>query len=118
MVLLLPYLSAAFDTVDHNLLLNRLKSRFAICGKVLQWFKSYLSQHFQFVRIDLDNSLSHKLNCGIPQGSVLSPVPYLLYMSPVADILRRHNMAFIFMLMTPSCMLPFPVITTWDYNAP
>ena len=53
-----------------------------------------LSQRSQFVRIDLDKSLSHELNCGVPQGSVLDPVLYVLYTSPVADILQRHNMAF------------------------
>ena len=79
---------------DYNLLLSRLESKFAIRGKALQWFKSYLSQRSQFVRIDLDKSLSHELNCGVPQGSVLGPVLYLLYTSPVADILRCHNMDF------------------------
>ena len=44
-------LSAAFDTVDHNILINRLNSKFFICGKALQWFKSYLSGRSQFVSI-------------------------------------------------------------------
>ena len=60
-------------------------------------------------------------NCGVPQGFVLDPVLYLLYTSPVADILRRHNMAFKLrncMLMTPSCMLLSPAMMTWDYNLP
>ena len=55
-VLLLLHLSAAFDTVEHNLLLNRLEYKFAIRGKALQWFKSYLSQRSQFVSIDQDKS--------------------------------------------------------------
>ena len=118
-VLLLLDLSAAFDTVDYNLLLSRLESKFAIRGKELQWFKSYLSQRSQFVRIDLDKSLSHELNCGVPQGSGLGPVLYLLYTSPVAYILRRHNMAFhLYAQTTPSCMFLSPAMTTWDYNVP
>lgn len=65
-VLLLLDLSAAFDTVEHNLLLSRRECKFAIRGKALQWFNSYLSQRSQFVYIDLDKSLSHELNCGVP----------------------------------------------------
>ena len=56
-VLLLLDLSAAFDTVDHNLLLNRLGYKFSISGKALQGFKSYLSQRSQFVSIDHDEIL-------------------------------------------------------------
>ena len=93
-VLLLLDLSAAFDTADNNLLLNRLESQFAIRGKTLQWFKSYFSKRSQFVSIDLDKSSSHELNCGVPPGSVLGPVLYLLHTSPVAGSLRRHNMTF------------------------
>lgn len=120
-VLLLLDSSATFDTVDYNLLLNRLESKFATRGKALQSFKSYLSQYSQFVSINLDKSLSQELNCGVPQGFVLDPVLYLFYTSPVADILRRHNMAFKLrncMLMTPSCMLLSPATMTWDYNLP
>lgn len=92
-VLLLLDLSTAFDSVDHNLLLSRLESKFLIRGKALQWFISYLSQRSQF-------------DCIYRPGYILfswielwqtprpSPVLYLLYTSPVADILRHHNMAF------------------------
>ena len=55
-VLLLLDLSATFDTVDYNLLLNRLESKFATRGKALQSFKSYLSQYSQFVSINLEKS--------------------------------------------------------------
>ena len=55
-VLLLLDLSAAFDTVDHGLLLHRLNTRFGIKGKVLAWFKSYLTDRSQFVGINGSNS--------------------------------------------------------------
>ena len=55
-VLLLLDLSAAFDTVDHGLLLPRLNTRFGIKGKVLAWFKSYLTDRSQFVGINGSNS--------------------------------------------------------------
>lgn len=93
-VLLLLDLSAAFDTVDHGILLNRLHSKFGIRGNVLKWFKSYLSDRSQYVALDGGSSDCAKLDCGVPQGSVLGPILYLLYTSPVADILRNHNMSF------------------------
>ena len=80
-------LSAAFDTVDHNILINRLNSKFGICGKALQWFKSYLSCRSQYVSINGCSSNVHSVNCGVPQDSVLGPLLYLLYTSPLADIL-------------------------------
>ena len=95
-ILLLLDLSAAFDTVDHGILLDRLSHRFGICGLALSSFKSYLSNRFQFVEIRGEKSSHQPLTCGVPQGSVLGPILYLLYTSPLWDIVRRYNMGFHF----------------------
>ena len=94
-VLLLLDLSTAFDTVDHNYYSvdSNLSFQFVVkhCSGSYPIFLNVLSLT---VFIDLDISFSPELNCGKPQRSVLGPVLYLLYTSPVADILRHHNMAF------------------------
>ncbi len=93
-VLILLDLSAAFDTVDHSVLLTRLSSRFGICGSALAWIKSYLSNRKQCVHIQGVSSSSRNLSCGVPQGSVLGPLLFTAYTSPLGDIIRRHNMEF------------------------
>ena len=65
-VLLLLDLSAAFDTVDHYMLLQRMPSRFGIKGKALDWFASYLSDRTQLVHSDRAYSSIYHLSCGVP----------------------------------------------------
>jgi len=69
-------LSAAFDTVDHEILLRRLES-FGIGGCTLRWFKSYLVGRRQFVCTFSSSSSPTVTVCGVPQGSVLGPIPFL-----------------------------------------
>ena len=92
--LVLLDMSAAFDTVDHGILCNRLSERFGIKGQALQWIQSYLHDRRQFVLVDGVHSEEHTLNCNVPQGSVLGPSFFSDYNAPVADIFRKHNVQY------------------------
>ena len=85
-ILVLLDLSAAFDTVDHELLLSRLQTRFGIQGNVLQWLRSYLTDRQQEVCVAGGKSNPRALHCGVPQGSVLGPILFTCYISPLSDI--------------------------------
>ena len=80
-LLILLDLSAAFDTVDHQILLNRLRTEFGVSGKVLDWFASYLS-----------NRLSDRfgIDFGVPQGSCLGSLLFVIYTSKLFNIVSRH----------------------------
>ena len=91
-ILVLLDLSAAFDTIDHTVLLHRLKHDFGITGTALKWLDSYLSHRTQTVKIGDSFSTKHKLLFGVPQGSVLGPVLFSLYSSPVAKIARKYGL--------------------------
>ena len=84
-------LSAAFDPLDHPILLKRLETTFGVRGTVLDWFVSYLSGHFQSVIVDGVVSASRPLVYGVPQGSVLGPVLFTLYSQPLSDVISVHN---------------------------
>ena len=90
-VLALLDLSAAFDTLDHAILLRRLESTFGISGLALSWFESYLSDRTQSVVVGSLMSIPIPLVFGVPQGSVLGPVLFTLYSQPLSDVLARHS---------------------------
>ena len=96
MNLLLLDLSAAFDTVDHSVLLSRLSHRFGIRGTALEWFRLYLSNRTQFVNVNGSTSDRHVLQFAVPQGSVLGPLLYSMYTSPLSDIACKHELSFHF----------------------
>ena len=93
-VLVLLDLSAAFDTVDHHILLQRLEHLVGIRGSALKWFESYLSDRFQFVNVNENSSAHERVRYGVPQGSVLGPILFSLYMLPLGNIIREHSIHF------------------------
>ena len=90
-LLLLLDLSAAFDTVDHTILLERLQTRFGITGAALKWVESYFENRRQQVLINDVKSDEVHLDCNVPQGSVLGPKFFLDYESPLGEIIRSHG---------------------------
>ncbi len=91
-MLILLDLSAAFDTIDHTILLRRLHDDIGIRGLCLQWFESYLHDRCQSVCIRGESSPEARLDFGVPQGSVLGPIVFILYTGPIEDIARRHGL--------------------------
>ena len=84
-------LSAAFDTVDHHILLRQLREDFKITGTPLAWFESYLTERRQAVRVGGVVSKSRPLIYGVPQGSVLGPLLFTLYSSPIHVVMCNHG---------------------------
>jgi len=85
-------LSAAFDTVDHYILLKRLNISYGISHSVLGWLTSYLSNRTQFVQLNGSCSKSSVVTCGVPQGSVLGPILFLLYTADLTRLVDAHNL--------------------------
>ena len=86
-------MSAAFGTVDHPILTNRLRS-FGVTGTALEWFKSYLSNRTQYVVVGETKSESTPVSFGVPQGSVGGPMLFSLYLQPIGNIVRSHDIKF------------------------
>ena len=86
-------ISKAFDKVWHRGLLYKLR-KFGICGHLLLWFKNYLSQRQQRVVIRGQHSEFDYINAGVPQGSVLGPLLFLIYINDLTDNIKCHIKLF------------------------
>ena len=89
-LLVLLELSAAFDTVDHDILVRRLETSFGITGTALKWFRSYLAGRSQRVSFKEGISDSFPLSCGMPQGSFLDPLLFSMYARKLFDVIKAH----------------------------
>ena len=79
-------LSAAFDMIEHSILLRRLQAMFGVTGTALSWLQSYLSGRQQSVRSGSATSSPTLCDTGVPQGSVLGPLLFSCYVSPINNI--------------------------------
>ena len=91
-VLSLHNMSAAFDSVDHSLLITRLRATFGCSGTVLEWFISYLSCRTQSVFVGHESTPS-VLKSGVQQGSLLEPHLFTLYTHPLSTVICQSGLS-------------------------
>ena len=83
-------LSSEFDTIDHSTLLSRLSCLYGISGTCLSWFRSHLSDRKQSCAIVNRISTANEFHYGVPQGSVLGLILFVLHIQPVSNLIKRH----------------------------
>lgn len=95
-ILALLDLSAAFDPLDHFILLQRFKGTFGIPESALAWFKPYFTNISQNVAVNNKQSNTKKILYGVPRGSVLGPVLFVMYTKPLSNAIKMYQLPFHF----------------------
>ena len=86
--------SAAFDTIDHSILFQRLHQNYGLSGSALEWVTSYFTGRQQAINIGSAISDTHNLPYGMPQGSIFGPFSYPKYAAPIARIAEKHGIKY------------------------
>ena len=82
------------DTTNHDILIGRLESQFGVCGGVCSWLRLYLTGRQQFVKVGDHSSATTQCVSGVPHGSVLSPLLFAAYVSPVGDLIESDGVLY------------------------
>ena len=83
--------SSAFDTIDHTILVHRLHTDIGFTDAILQWFSSYLTDRTHYVSLSNHCSTYAPVLSGVPQGSVLGPMLYIMYIKPLSAFIDSHS---------------------------
>ena len=109
--------SKAFDTIDHDILLHKL-SHYGIKDTTLSWFKSYLSNRTQFVQYKDIASTELTITTGVPQGSILGPLLFIIYINDISKVTNKFQFTIYAddtTLIEPLCT--FKTTTTQNINS-